>query len=182
MTTINLYQEQEKKKSSFFKGSKNSVLLLSLGVLLIVILVFIGLKIAVYSFEKQNEKLEDVIKNEKAEMARLSNLEQVFDMQMRLKEIKSNLKVENNQVSRTQMVQVLNKMEGEINNGIVVTTYKYENDKNKVSLTFNANNFNDVAQQILGFKESDYFSNVNLTKISRGEKAISCVVEMNIKS
>lgn len=182
MTTINLYQDQEKKKSSFFKGSKYGILFLSFGVFLIVVLVFIGLKIAVYSFSQQNKALKDAIENEKVEMARLSNLDQVFDMQMRLKEIKGNLKMGNNQVASTQMIQILNKMEGEINNGIVLTTYKYENDKNKVTLTFNANNFNDVAQQVLGFKESDYFSNVNLTKISRGEKAITCVLEMNIKS
>lgn len=182
MTTINLYQDQEKKKSNFFKGSQYGILFLSFGVFLIVVLVFIGLKISVYSFSQQNKALKDAIENEKVEMARLSNLDQVFDMQMRLKEIKGNLKMGNNQVASTQMIQILNKMEGEINNGIVLTTYKYENDKNKVTLTFNANNFNDVAQQVLGFKESDYFSNVNLTKISRGEKAITCVLEMNIKS
>ena len=182
MTTINLYQDQPKKQKSISQRIIGSGLFFSMSLLVIVILVFIGLKIFVYFLDGQNENLMDVIQKEKTSLTGIGNLEQVVDTQTRLKEIKDNLQIKNNQVSRTQMIQVLGYMEAEINNGIVVSSYMYENDKNKVTLKFDANNFNDAAQQILGLKDSDHFTNVNLLKINRGEKAISCEVEMNVKS
>ena len=181
MTTINLYQNQQKEQKSFSFRAANSGLLFSLSIFTITIVTLIGLKFAVFLLNKQNEALITAVQKEKESMIGLSNLEQVVDMQARLKQIKDNLQIKNSQVSRIQMTQILDHLSSEVNAGIVISSYKYENDKNKVTLTFNANNFSDVARQILNFKSSDYFTNINLTKISRGEKSIPCDVEMNVK-
>lgn len=182
MTTINLYQNQQKEQKSFsFKFANNGVLF-SLGILAVTILTLMGIKFAVFLLNKQNEALIETVQKEKENMIGLNNFEQLVDMQTRLKQIKDNLQIKNNQVSRLQMTQVLDYLGAEVNKGIFLSSYKYESDKNKVVLTFNANNFSDAARQILNFKSSDYFTSINLTKISRGEKTIQCDIEMNLKS
>jgi phosphopantetheine adenylyltransferase len=182
MTTINLYQDQKKDQKDFSYRAATSGFIFSLSILIITILALVVLKFAVSILDRQNEALVINIQNEKNSMAGLSNLEQIVDMQTRLKQIKNNLQINNNQVSRIQMTQMLDHFGTEVNAGIVVSSYKYEDSSNKISLTFNANNFSDAARQILSFKDSEYFTNVNLAKISRGEKSISCDIEMNIKS
>jgi len=181
MTTINLYQNQQEKqrKSSSKLGSGG--FFFSLGIFIVTLLALAGLKFAVSLLAKQNEALATTIQAEKESMAGLSNLEQIVDMQTRLKQIKNNLKIENNQVTRTKMTQVLDHLSAETDARIAVSTYKYENNDSKITLTFEASNFSDIARQILNFKGSDYFTNVNLIKLSRGVKSISCSIEMNIK-
>ena len=182
MTTINLYQNQKKEQKGFSYMAASSGLVFSLSILVITILALIGLKFAVSLLSNQSESLATTIQKEKESMIGLSSLEQIVDMQTRLKQIKNILQIKNSQVSRIQMTQTLDQMGTEVNAGIVVASYKYEKDNNKITLTFNANNFSDAARQILSFKDSDSFTNVTLTKISRGEKAISCDIEMNLKS
>jgi hypothetical protein len=181
MTTINLYQNQQEEQKKISSRAANSGLFFSLGILAITILALVGLKVAVSFLNKENEAVTATIQKEKDSMTGLSNLEQVVDMQTRLKEIKNNLQIKNNQVSRTQMTQVLDRMGAEVNAGIVIVSYKYEDSGKKVTLTFEANNFSDVARQILNFKDSTYFTNVKLISVLRGEKTISCDIEMSVK-
>ena len=182
MTTINLYQNQQKEQKGFFSALAKNGLFFSLSILVVIILVLFGLKFAASLLSKQSGSLAANVQKEKESMLGLGNLEQIVDLQTRLKQIKDNLQIKNSQVSRIQMTQVLSYFGAEVNAGITVSSYEYKSDKNKIDLTFNANNFSDAAQQILNFKESNYFTNVNLIGISRGEKSITCDIEMNVKS
>lgn len=179
MTTINLYQNQQKKQSKF---SANGGLIFSLSILLVVILALIGLKFAVSFIGKQSQAMATEVEKEKESMTSLGGLEKIIDIQSRLKQIRSNLNVKNNQASRLQMTKILDNVGAEINSGIVISSYKYEDNKNKITLIFDAKNFSDAARQILNFKDSNYFTNVNMTNIARGTETISCSIEMNVKS
>lgn len=180
MTTINLYQKQEEQQK-FYSKAANKGLLFSLGVLVLTFALLAGLKFASFLLNKQNESLLTTIQTEKEGLAGLNNIEQVVDMQTRLKWIGDNLQIKSGKVLRPQMTQILDHVSAEINAGTILSSYKYENGSSKISLALESNNFNDAARQILNLKASDYFTNVNLVEISRGEKAISYEVEMGIK-
>ncbi|GEM_PF-1101080 len=179
MTTINLYQNQPKKQKNL---SASSGFIFSISILVIVILVLVGLKFYVSFMEKQNQALKEEIEKEQTNMANLGSLEKVIDVQSRLKQIRSNLNIKNNQVSRLQMTKVLDNVGAEINSGVVISSYKYEDGKNKITMVFDAKNFSDAARQILNFKDSNYFTSVVLTSISRGTEKISFSVELSVKS
>ena len=80
------------------------------------------------------------------------------------------------------MTKVLDNVGAEINSGVVISSYKYEDGKNKITMVFDAKNFSDAARQILNFKDSNYFTSVVLTSISRGTEKISFSVELSVKS
>lgn len=180
MTTINLHQNQQNDQSSFSGKGGNSGFIFSLLILVVTLLALAGLKYYVTYLAAQNKALVDNISVENSKLAELKSLENLIDMQNRLKEIKKNLNIsEDGSVNRLEITKVLKYMSSDLNRGIVVSEFKYAPDKTSVS--FNATNFSDVSKQIFNFKNSDHFANVVVTKIDRGEKAIACSVDMIVK-
>ncbi|EKD46739.1 MAG: hypothetical protein ACD_67C00088G0002, partial [uncultured bacterium] len=99
-------------------------------------------------------------------------------MQKRLSEIRKNLQISKGEVARIEMMQILDKLSSDMNKGVVISSYNY-ND-NRINVEFSASNFNDASKQIFNFKKSDYFKDVNLLNISRGENNVVFEVEMGI--
>lgn len=181
MTTINLYRDQQEKQKNKFSSSG---LIFSVGIIIVTLLIFGGLKLTVSILSSQSEKLANSIQNEKNSLIGVTDVKKVIDMQTRLDYIKENLKINNGQISRSRATQILDSIGSEINPGIVIESYLFENNdmnKNKISLTFSVSNFSDLARQILSFKNSSSFTNLNITNISR-EKFVFCSIEMSIKS
>ncbi len=182
MTTINLHQQQhqqEPQEKLSFRAA-NGGFFFSLGILIFTLLGLAGLKVAMSTIGKQNEVLAGNIQRETESLSGLSDLQRIVDVQKRLGYIKSNLEISGGAVSRVQMTQVLDHLGAAIDTGIVIASFKLEN-ADTVSLTFNANNFSDASRQIVSLKNSDYFTGVSLTKISRGEKSVACDITMKIK-
>jgi hypothetical protein len=180
MTTINLYQNQEEVQKEMASRNTKRGLFFSIGILVFTLLVLAGFKIAVYVIERQTAALANTVQQENTNIAGFKNLEQIIDMQTRLQQIKSNLQIKNNAVSRLQMTKILDNLGADVNQGIVIAAFKYD-DSGRVALSFDSSNFSDLSKQILSFKSSNNFTNVDLAKISRGEKAIACDVEMSLK-
>jgi hypothetical protein len=184
MTTINLHQQyeqqdQEEQQKIFLTG--NGGLFLSLGILAFTCLVVFGLWAMVKNYEKQNGKLETQIKTETESLGKMIELKDVVDTQTRLAEIKNNLQIKDNKVMLVPMTTILNYIGDATNNsGAFLSLYKYE-EGNKIALTFNTSSFDDSAKQILNFKGSNNFTNVSLSKISRGEKYVTCDMTMNLQ-
>ena len=156
-------------------------LIFTLGILIFTLLLLAGFKIAVSMIQKQNQTLVTQIGDEKKSLIGSNNIEQVADMQARIKEIKNNLQISDGKVLRVPMTQILGYVGNSIDStGIFLTSYKYEED-NKISITLNASSFSDAAKQIFNLKNSKYFSNVSLDKIARGEKYITLDVSMSVK-
>jgi hypothetical protein len=180
MTTINLSQNQEEIQKEKASRSTKRGLFFSLGILIFTLLIFVGIKIAVLVVERQNDALASAIQQENTNIAGLKNLEQVMDLQTRLQQIKSNLQIKNNAISRPQITSILDDLGADVNKAIVISSFKYD-DGGGITLTFDASNFGDASKQLLNFKSSDNFAGANLVKIFRREKNIACDIEMSIK-
>lgn len=179
MTTINLHQNRQEDQARFSVKSGNSGFVFSLGILVITLLILAGLKLYV-PFAEGNEKvLADTVLAENNKLVGLKSLEKIVDTQQRLNEIKNNLQLKDGNVTRLEMTKILDHLSSDLNPGVVVSDFKYETDK--VTVSFDANNFSDVAKQILNFKKSDYFTEVNLSSINRKENTINSTVTMKIK-
>lgn len=180
MTTINLRQNTQEEPSRFSVKNGNNGFIFSLGILIVTLTVLAGLRFYVPFAEGKNQALADVVSAENNKLVGLKSLEKVSDMQKRLIEIKSNLQLKEGKVTRLEMTKVLEYLGNDLNAGVVVYDFKYE--AGKVTVSFDANDFGDVAKQVLNFKKSNYFTNVNILDISREKNTIICSVEMTIKS
>ena len=179
MTTINLHQSQEKEQSGF-SNQRNGGFIFSVGIIVVTILIMAGLKLYIPSLVAKNDALAADIVTEKSKLVGLKSLENVIDIQNRLKEISSNLQITNGEVKRLEMTKMLDNLSFEMNKNIVVSSLKY--DGTKVTVSLESNNFSDIAKQVFNFKTSDKFSDVGVVKLDRNEKNITCDVAMNIKS
>ncbi|KKQ52212.1 MAG: hypothetical protein US70_C0010G0017 [Parcubacteria group bacterium GW2011_GWD2_38_11] len=179
MTTINLRQSQQAEPERFSVKNGNGGFFFSLGILIIILLILFGLKIYVPFAEGRNKALRESVLAENDKLIGLKSLERVVDMQVRLSEIKNNLQLSDGNIARLEMTKLLDHLGGDLDANIVVTDFKY--DTEKIVVSFDANNFNDVAKQILNFKKSDYFTDVALSSIIRNENIIACSVDMKIK-
>ena len=141
------------------------------------ILMLIAIKIALPLFENRNQAVLADIQKEKNNLVELSN--EVMDMQTRVDQIRDNLQIKNGKILRLGMAEVLSNLEKDSIAGVAVSLYKYEDDK--ATVTFVSNNFNDIAKQILNFKKSEYFENVNVVSVDGKEKYMTCVIEMSVK-
>lgn len=178
MTTINLYQNNSENEKKTFSSGSNGGFFFSLGILIVTLLVLFGLRFYNPRLEAKNEALANSVVAENTKLVGLKNLEQIIDMQRRLNEIKNNLKISDGSVTRKEMVLILDKFGLDVNKGTVIS--EYAQSENKITVKFDVNNFSDASKQIFSFKKSDYFTNVNLLNISRGEKGVSCEVEMSV--
>jgi hypothetical protein len=180
MTTINLYQDQQKKQQDFSFWKTNGGFLFSLGILFLVVLTFMGLNFYVSVLKKQNTEMSDKIQTEKKRLSDMGDLDKIIDMQTRLSKIKENLNIEDGKIMRLQMTDILDHLSKEMLAEAIVSSYIY-NDNGTVTVTFQTNGFGNVARQVLSFKKSNYFINASLERISRNEKLVVCDVKMGIK-
>jgi hypothetical protein len=178
MTTINLYQNDENEKR-IASQSMNGGFMFSIAILVVTLLVLTGLKVYNPMVAKKNVALAETIDVENTNLVGLTTLDQLVDTQNRLSVIKSTLEIENGAVKRTEMTKILDELSSDMNKGLSITSYGYTD--NKVTANFSAGNFNDASKQIFSLKNSDYFSNVNLQSISRGEDSVLFNIEMEIK-
>ena len=170
MTSINLYQTSSEQggqqKESIFNGG----FIISLSLLVVTLLVLGGLKIYSASLAGQNVAITNQIQQEKTAISGNSKLDRLTDFQKRVIAITADIN------SKEYIKDVLQNVTASLVSGIVLTDFSYDNGV--VTLTANANGFQNVAQQILSFKQSPHFANVSVSNISRGDKAISFTVGM----
>lgn len=180
MTTINLYQNSGENEKKLGFNSANKGFYFSISILLLTVLVYFGLSFYIPALQAESDALSADIVSENSKLVGLKNLANVADMQKRLSEIRNNLGIKDGKVSRTEMTSVLDKLSGDLGNGVLVDEYTFDSEKG-VNAKFTANGFGDAARQISNFKNSTYFTGFELGGISRQESGISCEVSMNIK-
>lgn len=179
MTTINLQQSQQSEKPRFSASGGNKGFIFSLMILVVTLLVLAGLKFYIPMAEGKNSAIVERIAAENKDITGLKSLENVVDMQKRLNEIKINLQLKNGKINRPEMTQVLDQLSKELNTGVVVSEFKY--NEGKLTVSFSTNSFADVAKQIFSFKKSSSFENIELLSITRKEKNITGSVSMDLK-
>lgn len=176
MTTINLYQNQDEAQRKI-SARANGGFFFSLGILVLTLVAFFGIKIYVARLNDQNNALTDKINAQNKSLVGENTLQRILDMQNRITQIKNNLQIKGGQVGKLKMTDVLSHLGADVSPAAVISSYSYSDGKVKVSFT--ANNFNDIAQQILNFKKSTYFSNAVLGTVVRSEKNISADMTMD---
>ena len=177
MTNINLYQNKEEAGSKFSLPAMNKGLVFSLSLLLIVLLAIAGLRSYIPILEKQNKALVASADMEKSKLVGLKNLEQIMDLQNRLGEISKNLEIKTDTAGRLEMTKILSNLGADLITGVVVNDYKYAPEG--ITVKIDANNFADVAKQIIAFKTSSNFTGISINKIERSEKSITCELSMS---
>lgn len=178
MTTINLYQNQEDIQRKKEARTANGGFIFSVTILVLTLSAFFGLKMYVASIVKSNQEMADEIINQNKSITGVSSLQKVLDVQTRISEIGNNLKIKDGKIGKIEMTKILDNLEKEMNSGVVVDSFSYDEKGNVVSVTFKSQNFNDAARQLMNFKQSKYFSKAKLVEISRNEKGIISEAEM----
>jgi hypothetical protein len=179
MTTINLQQNSQGEKQNFLAKGGNSGFIFSAGILIVVLLALAGVKYYVPYAAAQNQVLIASIAAENDKLVGLKSLENVVDMQNRIEQIRNNLLILDNKVTRPGISQILDKMSGDLISGVAVSDFKYTEDA--ISVSFESTNFSDAAKQVASFKQSKNFSDAKLATIERKENVITSTVEMRIK-
>lgn len=180
MTTINLYQNHPQEAPKKFSIQSNKSIFFSLSIVIFTLLVLLGFKIINPMLANRNQVLAESVRMEKERLVGGDALERIYDFRIRLEKIRSNLSMgSNDEVSRIEMKEVLENIENDMIKNAYLVSYKYENGK--VAVSFAAKNYDDVARQILNFKKSLYFSNVNVISTARKEKNIECEIDMSAK-
>jgi len=170
MTSINLYQDPTKqeggKKESIFSGG----FFISLSVLVVTLLVYGGVKMYSASIVGKNVALAAQIQDEKTAISGHDELATITDFQKRVDVITADIG------SKEYIKDVLQNISANLVSGITVTDFSY--DGGTITLVMNADGFQNVAQQILSFKQSPHFTGVSVVNISRGDKDISFSIAM----
>lgn len=182
MTTINLYQNKEQDKKRISSRTANGGFWFSIAILALTLISLFSIRIYIASLVKQNEALTASVAQQNQGLAGVNSLQRILDMQTRLAEISKGLEIKDKQVGQLKMTQILDGLEKDMNSGVAVTSYSYDEASGEVKVSFNARNFNDAARQILNFKKSEYFSEVDLGEITRDEKGINTEVSMKFKN
>ncbi len=169
MTNINLYQspaEEKKTNESFFDGG----FIISVVLILLVLMGFVGIKIANNRINARNLALASQIDLEKNGISGDEQMNEVVDFENRIEKMTEN-------IQKADARLVLDNVAKEIVEGAVISEYDYA-ESGKISLKIQADNFQTVAKQILAFKKSAKFKGVATEDIKRGDKNIELSVSM----
>ena len=175
MTTINLYQ-QSAEESQLKNRDKINLLsggfIYSVAVLLLVFVMYGGMKVYNSSLDKRNAALTEQLTQKRASFSGQDVVDQVADMQSRLDTISKNI------ATQTMMTAQLHSLATSMVSGVAVSSYKQVGSE--ITVDFLATNFTDISRQILNLKQSKDFTNVVVTSLNRGETNLAFEVTMDI--
>lgn len=173
MVDINLKTGQDAKVDKVKWGKSMP---LSLGILVFLLVIYGGL---VFSEGFLNGKIseEENIYQEKTEDLRNGNAVEVIDFQNRLLASESLLQNDPDNVGS------LSEIESLVVPGVYLNSLEYDEEDKSIKVVAIGSDFRTVAEQILVFKNSEYFSKVTAGETSiEGETGfISFPVELTIK-
>ncbi|HBP01359.1 MAG: hypothetical protein UY41_C0013G0010 [Candidatus Moranbacteria bacterium GW2011_GWE1_49_15] len=176
MTNINLYQAstektQEQKRAMVADGG----FIWSLGILLLVLLSYGGLKVVSGNFEKRIESVKAETESENQTFAG-SDLDRIADFQLRTDEAVRSIS------SKSDINGIFVSLEDAVVKGVSVNSFSYKGEGSlKVDMMMTASDFPTVAKQILSLKESGSFSNVSVSGMQREENGIGFDISANYK-
>jgi len=153
MVDINLKIEHaDVEKKEFFQ---REVLVLAVVFVLLVI-AYAGLLIYRTNLDKKTAAAAELYVS-KLEAFRAGPAKKVFDFQNRLNAANDLV------AKKDRSLEILQKFEEIIMPSVYIDSYSFEKEKNQLTLDLVAKNYNDIAKQILSFKNSGYFSGVSVS-------------------
>lgn len=164
MANINLYQEDfEKQHLAKNKKIADKGLVISILVLSFTLLVFGGLKVYSKTIDDKINVLKNQIDRENKTIGlENTDMRRVAEFQEKMDIIKKNV------ASKIDPTVNLEKIEKVIVAGSMLKSLEYS--PGNFSLTLVTDNFQVMARQILSFKKSGFFKNVDIDKVQRESK------------
>ena len=159
-----------KGASGFSSGIKIFV-----GVFLIILLAYFGLKFGSSAVNKKATAVQGQITALNASFSGNKNVDNIIDLQERLKEIKISLATKDSGSSSV----LLDKISKTVIAGTTLSSYA--NTDKQVLVTFSTSDFDKVSKQVFNFKRADFVSSVEIKRIIRNSKGIECDAEINLK-
>jgi hypothetical protein len=160
MVNINLHKEDESENKIYESKFWRSGTFFSIVLLLVVSSVYAG---QIFYKKKlvadENALVQEI--NQKRSSLGDSSLAEIKDFDLRLGAVDSNL------TQRVYPNDVLAYIETFLMKNVYIDSYNYENQKNEVIIGAVADNFSTVASQLLNFKKSEKFSNVDISDTGR---------------
>ena len=160
MVNINLKTEDIVVEKKYIFKKELVVLGTVLGLLIIM---YAGMLIAKTIFDKKAIVASEEYGRKLAEF-REGPAKEVFNFQNRLNKAQELTK------KTDKTLEILQKLETLIIPDVYLESFLYERDKNQVTLGMVAKNYANIAQQVLSFKKSGYFSNVIVSKSEMDSK------------
>jgi len=173
MTTINLQQDQQREKMINGAGKLSSNLVFFLVVCCVLVVIFAGLKIGNILIQKKDAEVKNEIKVANQSLNEKKGVDELIDLQARIREVNNNL------TEKLEVNDALDSLSKTIIPGVVFSYYN--NSDRKILVVLKSSNFDTISKQIFNFKQADFISDVNVSRLSRNENGIECAVEMKIK-
>ena len=175
MVNINLSTTSESQKNAF--PLKKSMIYL-----VIIAVVWLGVYGGIFLYQGILEKKTEMINSEKLSKENAikeGNNKDIFDFQARLSLADSLVG------KKSDVLESLEKIQAAAVEGSHLLSYEYDKETNSLVMKGEAVNYNTVARQILNFKKSEYFSNVEVVDLSSKDGkigfSIKATINQNIK-
>ncbi len=177
MANVNLYStEQSNQVVNARKASMGSSLMFSLGVVLLTLCIYGGMKIWSAQVDAKTMEVDDQIASVQAELTVTSDeSDAVHDTFLRLKHIQEGM-------GESLILPSLGSVEKNILKGVVLSGYSYEGEKSSnITLDGDATDANALLQQVSRFRDSGEFSNVRLETVGLSDEGfILFTMSMNV--
>lgn len=166
MPGINLLQNDQQTENRHKSTLVNLGIGIPIGILVLVLLAYGGFKIYNGQLEEKHKAMLIEIQKE-AESVIASDVNLVADFEERLQKSEKEIYPEN--YAKEANKEFFEKVEGAVIQGVQIISLN--NKEGAVDIDMITGDFLTVAKQILSFKKSDYFKEVNISNISRDEDA-----------
>lgn len=162
MVNINLHREEKKENRIYESNFWRSGTFFAVALLILTSLIYAGQ--ILYKKKLIADESNIILEiSEKKNSLGSAALVDIKDFDQRISKINNNL------TQRVYPNDVLAYVEDFLIKNVYIDTYEYEDSKQEISLGVVADSYNTVAGQILNFKKSGKFSNVDISGTNRTE-------------
>jgi hypothetical protein len=171
MVNINLKIDhtEEKREISPITGG------IILGAVLVLLLIAYGGILLYRSSLNKKIAAANLDYSSKVETFKAGKAKNVFDFQNRLNNLIS-LNAE-----KEQTMEALENIEKSIVSDAYIDTLEYDKDKGEIKMLLSARNYNGMARQLLSFKKSGYYSDIEVKGSEFKEGRVSFPITLTIK-
>lgn len=164
MANINLHQsfergEEMRKKPSFFKSRT----FISLAILIVFSGAYFSFKYYQFFLNNKKQALIDSKKQEVTSIDR-SLVGEMIDFNKKAEDISANLEEKNDPQEN------LSKLEQLVLDDVYLNQYNYDHIENLVKIEAVSGSLQSIAEQMLNFKRSGYFSDIEISSTQRNEE------------
>lgn len=160
MSDLNLSQSMAQKQEETKTDLFDRGFLVVFGVFFLTLVVWGGLRLYLYSLEKQGTSLDNVLA-ERSTQLRGSDVNRVVDFDTRRAFVSQEMDV------IVDPSDLLRQVEGLMVPAVSLTRYEYNKEEKVVTLGGTTSNFRHIAEQVLGLKSEKMFENIVVDTIGR---------------